>query len=39
MPPQVVPPMFRMLLEEIQWAIDDVKFSNILIYYDIFIFF
>eukprot|EP00833_Pecoramyces_ruminatium_P009834 jgi/Orpsp1_1/1183866/evm.model.c7180000086988.2 len=23
MPPQVVPPMFRMLLEEIQWAIDD----------------
>jgi len=24
MPPQVVPPMFRMLLEEIQWAIEDV---------------
>lgn len=23
MPPQVVPPMFRMLLEEIQWAIED----------------
>lgn len=23
MPPQVVPPMFKMLLEEIQWAIED----------------
>lgn len=25
MPVQVVPPMFRMLEEELQWAIDDVR--------------
>jgi len=28
MPVQVVPPMFRMLEEELQWAIDDVGVSS-----------
>jgi len=32
MPPQVVPPMFRMLLEEIQWAIEDKEPYNFAYY-------
>lgn len=27
MPPQIMPPMYKMLRDEIQWAIDEVWFS------------